>query len=210
MIFFFASPRNSAEGLGSTTMTGPIFRGLAAPQHELERRIIMFAGFQREIEQSLALRGAGFRTGKDHRMAEHDGAVFMPEIEMPDPQPRIHIHQQVRDILAAHIFGHPHVEGRSDVQRFQVVAPGEAEMMVAPFARDGKVEFVPAGTLERPAIIFHRPLQHIDGMRCQGELVLMNYCHARGSSHKTKQLRTKLAQDFAMAQESRTLLHHHG
>src|SRR5271170_13164 len=33
-------------------------RGLAAPQHELERRVIVFARFDGEIEQRLALGGA--------------------------------------------------------------------------------------------------------------------------------------------------------
>ena len=97
-------------------------------------------------------------------MAENDGAVLMPEIEMADPQPRVHIHQQVGDILPAHIFGHPHVEGRGEMQRFEIVAPGKAEMMVAPFARHGQVQFVPARALKAPAVVLHRPLEQVDRM----------------------------------------------
>src|SRR5690242_161708 len=91
------------------------------------------------------------------------------------------------------------------MQRLQVVAPGEAEMMIAPLARHGKIELVPAGALERPAIVLDRLLQHVDGMRDEGVFFLVNNGHGGSRpKHKTKQLRSKLAQDFAAAQESAT------
>ena len=137
----------------------------------------MFAGFQREIEQRLALRRAGFGAGENHGVAEHDGAVFMPEVEMADPQPRIHIHQQVGDVLARGAFGDAHVEGGGQVQGFQVVAPGEAEMMVAPLARHGQIQFVPAGAFKGPAIILDGAFQHVDGMGGEVEIVLLDGRH---------------------------------
>ena len=52
----------------------------------------MLAGFQRQIEQRLALLRAGLGIRKDHGMAENDGAVLRPQIEMADPQLGVYIH----------------------------------------------------------------------------------------------------------------------
>src|SRR5215510_1142711 len=53
-----------------------VFRALAAPQHELEGRVVMFAGFQRQVQQRLALGGTGFGIRENHGMAENDGSVL--------------------------------------------------------------------------------------------------------------------------------------
>jgi hypothetical protein len=45
--------------------------------------------------------------------------------------------------------------------------------MVAPAAGDGEVQFVFAATLESPAIVLHRPLQHIEWVRGCGNVVDM-------------------------------------
>src|SRR5260370_6250168 len=57
-------------------------RRLAAPEHELEGRVIMLAGFDREVEQRLALCRADPRVREDQDMAEQHGAVFRPKVEM--------------------------------------------------------------------------------------------------------------------------------
>jgi len=80
-------------------------------------RVVVLAGFKREVEQGLALRGAGAGVGEDHRVTEDNGAVLRPEIEMADPQPRVHIHQKVGDIVATHGIGNAHVERARQVQR---------------------------------------------------------------------------------------------
>src|SRR5258706_2740062 len=41
-------------------------RRLATPEHELEGRVIMLAGFDGEVEQRLALGGADARVREDH------------------------------------------------------------------------------------------------------------------------------------------------
>src|SRR5437660_225004 len=53
-------------------------RRLATPEHELKGRVIMLAGFNREVKQRLALGGADPRVREDQHMAEEDGAVFRP------------------------------------------------------------------------------------------------------------------------------------
>src|SRR5258707_11793340 len=53
-------------------------RRLAAPEDELEGRIIMLAGFDGEVEQSFALRGADPRVGEDQYVAEKHRAVLRP------------------------------------------------------------------------------------------------------------------------------------
>ena len=60
----------------------------------------LLARFEREIEQRFALRCAGARVGKNHRMTKDDRAVFRPQVEMTDPQPRIHVHEQIGDAAA--------------------------------------------------------------------------------------------------------------
>src|SRR6266550_4500785 len=51
-------------------------RRLAAPEDELEGRVIMLAGFDREVEQRLALGGADPRIREDQHMAEKHRAVL--------------------------------------------------------------------------------------------------------------------------------------
>src|SRR5712671_5858801 len=53
-------------------------RRLAAPKDELEGGVIMLTGFNREVEQRLALGGADPRVGEDQHMAEEDCAVLRP------------------------------------------------------------------------------------------------------------------------------------
>src|SRR5581483_1855794 len=104
-----------------------LFRGLATPEHELEGGVVMLAGFQRQVEQRLTLGGAGLGIGEDHGMAEDDGAVLGPQVEMADPQLGVHMHQEVGDILPPHPFADPHVEGAGQMQRLQVLPPGKVE-----------------------------------------------------------------------------------
>src|SRR6185312_2426127 len=63
------------------------------------------------------------------------------------------------------------------MERFEVVAPRKAEMMVAPFARHRQVQLIPASPLEAPAIVLHRPLEQVDGVGGVGEIVLVNHGH---------------------------------
>src|SRR5258705_8432219 len=67
-------------------------RRLAAPEHELEGWIIMLAGFDREVEQRLALGGADPRIREDQDMAEQHRAVFGPKVEVAQPELRIDGH----------------------------------------------------------------------------------------------------------------------
>src|SRR5215471_10313240 len=115
---------------------------LAAPENELESGVIMLTGFEREVEKGLALCRAGTRIRENHRVAKDDGAVLRPEVEMPDPETRIHMHQKRGDVFPPGRALDAHIEGTRKVKRLQIFAPGETEMMVAPAAGDGEVEFV--------------------------------------------------------------------
>jgi hypothetical protein len=50
-------------------------------------------------------------------------------------------------------------------------------MVIAPAPGDGKIQFVAPGTLEGPAIILHRTLEHIERMGGGNGLVLMGKGH---------------------------------
>ena len=70
----------------------------------------MLARFDRQVEKRLALGGADASVREDHRMAEHQRAVFAEKIEMTDPQLRVDMDQQLGDFRAPGIV-HTHVEG---------------------------------------------------------------------------------------------------
>src|SRR5207248_10163944 len=62
-------------------------RGLAGPDHELERLEITLRGIERGIEQRLALASRDFdATGQQQRMTEHHDTVLGPHIEVADPE----------------------------------------------------------------------------------------------------------------------------
>src|SRR5690242_18765249 len=64
---------------------------LAGPEHELERLIVAFAGFERSGEQGFALRPRwGDATCQNQRVAVHRKTVLEPEIKMPDPKLFVH------------------------------------------------------------------------------------------------------------------------
>src|SRR5690242_18510760 len=70
-------------------------------------------------------------------------------------------------------------------------------MMVAPLAGHRQVQLIPPRPLKSPAIGLHRAFQQIQGVQGIERLVVqMGDGHWRNSSHKTKQLRSKLAQDL--------------
>src|SRR5579862_2864445 len=91
------------------------------------------------------------------------------------------------------------------MQRLKVFAPGETKVMITPPSCDRQVEFVAPASLERPAVILDRPLEHIERMEFDGRFFLMGEAHRRLLMlvGKTKQLASSLTQDFVFRQESR-------
>src|SRR5579862_1103575 len=179
------------------------FRGLSAPEHELERRIVMLARLDGEIEERFALRGTRARVRENHGVPEHQRAFVGKEIEMSDPELGIDVHEERRHLRAAGGF-HAHLERRGEMQRLQIIAPGETEMMVAPAAGHGKIELVAPASLEWPAVVFDRPFEHVERMEFDGRLFLMGQAHRQLLMliGKTKQLAFNLTQDFVFRQES--------
>src|SRR5512135_3081466 len=92
------------------------------------------------------------------------------------------------------------------MQRLQVFAPRETEMMIAPAARDREVEFVASGAFESPAVLLDCALEHVDRVRGMNRFFLVNDRHPIlqrvTASRAAKQSRSKLAQDFVAAPES--------
>jgi len=83
------------------------------------------------------------------------------------------------------------------MQRLEVFPPGEVEMVIAPFTSDRQIQLITARPLERPAIGLNRPLQEVERVESSYLLVVdMHHAHKARSSHKTKQSRSKLAQDL--------------
>src|SRR6185437_11268939 len=111
-------------------------------------------------------------------MAEDHRAVLRPEVEMADPELGVHNHQKVGHVLAAYAFGDAHVEGAGKMQRLEVLAPGEAEMMVAPAPGDGEVQFVPLRAFEGPAIGLHRALDQVERVQHGLGFIEMGKTHA--------------------------------
>ncbi len=104
---------------------------LAGPDHELEGLIIFLAGLDRDLDQRLALVRARRRAACEHKgVAEHNGVLARPEIEMPHPHLRIDAADEFDD-LRAPTLGHLEIEGAGQMQRFHVIEPGETHMVVA-------------------------------------------------------------------------------
>src|SRR5215471_4441641 len=71
----------AASGLSGTFQDGGghcFLCGLSAPQYKLERRVIVLAGFDGEMQKRLALRTADAGIGEDEHMPEQHGAVLGP------------------------------------------------------------------------------------------------------------------------------------
>jgi hypothetical protein len=87
---------------------------------------------------------------------------------------RAFTHQKVGDVAAPDAFTDAHVEGGGEMQRLQILAPREREVMIAPAPRHREIELVTPGPFERPAVLLHRPLEHIDRMGGGWRLVLVH------------------------------------
>jgi hypothetical protein len=81
---------------------------------------------------------------------QHD-AVFRPEIEVPDPQPRIDQRDQLLH-LGLRTLRHLDVERAGDVQRFQPGHPGERYPVVGPLAAHQQRDLALVGALEWPRV----------------------------------------------------------
>src|SRR5262249_50632378 len=107
-------------------------RRLAGPDHELERWIISFAGVERGREQRLALPAGGLDApGEQQRVPVHDQAVLDPEIEMPDPHLLVDQRGELLHLGAAAFWG-LELERAGEMQRLDVVHPGERDLVVGP------------------------------------------------------------------------------
>src|SRR5205085_11327298 len=148
------------------------FRGLSAPEHELESRVIVIAGFNREIEKRFALCRARPRIRKNHRVPEHERTFVGEQVEMTDPEFGVDVHEQGSHLCAACCLN-PHFESRREMKRLQILAPGEAKMMIAPAPGYGEIEFVAPAALERPAMVLDRPFQHVERVEVNGRYLLM-------------------------------------
>src|SRR6266436_4345974 len=138
-------------------------RPLAAPENELEGRVIVLAGFHREMQVSLSLGGTDRGIREDQNVAEHDRAVLGPEVEMAEKELSVDGHQQFGDFGAA-VARHPHVEIDRDVQRLQLFPPREAKVVIAPAAGDREVDLVSPGALERPTVVLDGAFEHVERM----------------------------------------------
>src|SRR5882757_624608 len=127
-------------------------RRFAGPDHELERRIITLARFERCCQQRLALpSGSLDASGQHERMPEHHQSVLAPEIKMPDPHLLVDQRGQQLHFGAA-ALRRLDLERASEMQRFDVVHPGKGDLVVGPLAAYQDRYLVLAGALERPVI----------------------------------------------------------
>src|ERR1700730_5341016 len=127
-----------------------VARALAGPDHELEGLKVAFAGLHGGPEQSLALiirRRAAARQYQG--LPEHDQAVLLPEIEVPDPELFVHLRDQLDDFTATK-RGNFEIECAGEVQRLDVAHPGERQLVISPIAAHDERALVVVGAIERP------------------------------------------------------------
>jgi hypothetical protein len=68
------------------------------------------------------------------------------------------------------------------LQRLEIFAPDQAEMVIAPAARHREIQLVAVGTLESPAIGLHRALKHVERVQDRLGFIEMGKTHAPLSS----------------------------
>ena len=80
---------------------------------------------------------------------------------MADPQLLVDQRDQ-RLHLGAAALRHLEVEGAGQMQRLDVVHPGEGDLVVGPLAGDQDGDLVVAGALERPVVARRQALDHVE------------------------------------------------
>src|SRR5262249_61337754 len=94
-------------------------------------------------------------------MAEHDDAGLGPDVEMPDPHLLVDETDQPLHIGQTRLR-HLHVEGASQVQRLDLVHPGERHLVIGPAAGNDETDLVLAGPFERPVVAGSHMLDDIE------------------------------------------------
>src|SRR5215470_5117712 len=156
-------------------------RALAGPQHELEGLVVTLAGVKRHAEQSLAL-GVRRRdaAGEHQRMAEHDDAVFEPDVEMSDPKLLVDERRKLGHFGAA-ALRHLEIECARKVQSLDLWHPCEGDMIVGPTTGDQERHFVVACPGERPLVDSCEPFDDVD--RVVAVLFDISQRHIRTTYH---------------------------
>src|SRR5262252_6024305 len=121
----------------------------------------MVTGLDGQMQQGLALGGADDRIRKDQGVAVDHHSVVCPQVEMAEEKLGINRQQKLANLMPA-LFLDPHVKIAGNVQRLELIPPGEAKMIVAPAAADGEVYLVLPGAFKRPAILFDGMLEHVE------------------------------------------------
>src|SRR3990170_6873369 len=139
---FFPLPPRAAGRRGSVSCLSlrlehrggeRIFRRLARPQYELEGLIIALAGLKGSLKKRLALADMGVGACEQKSVAVEQEAVFLPQVEMAEPELLVDQRHQPVD-LGEPPLRHPEIEGASQMQRLQIVPPAQRDMIVAPGA----------------------------------------------------------------------------
>src|SRR5581483_760914 len=125
-------------------------RWLARPDHELEAGKIALAGFQRGLQQGLALRAGGRHAAAQHQgVAIHNDSVLRPKIEMADPE--LLVDQGNEELhFRAPPLRHLQIEHAGQVQSLDIGHPGEGNLVVRPAAARQNSDFVLAQPFESP------------------------------------------------------------
>src|ERR1043166_4267219 len=153
-------------------------RVFAGPDHELKGLEIALAGLERCIEQRLALPAGALAPPRErHRRAEHDDAVVGPHVEMADPELLVDQPDQ-RHHLGPARLGNLEVEGAGEMQRLDVVHPGEGDLIVGPAALHRDRDLVVAVAVERPVMQRRKALDHVDRIVLAFR-VMLDQRHAR-------------------------------
>ena len=137
---------------------------LTGPDHELEGRIVAVAGFERSVDQAFALLGrrADGAAQQQAVAVDHLAAVGL-HLEMAEPELLVDDVDQRRDFGALQLR-HLDFELRGELQRLDIVAPAERQMMIFGLAGEGEVHLILAGAVEQPFVLNCDLLHQIDGI----------------------------------------------
>ena len=107
----------------------------------MKRRVETLAGFLGGGDQRGGLGGRDrFSFRQCQGVTEDDGPVVAPEIEMAEPEAFVEPGDQLAHVLVAPV-GRLQLQAGADMDHVQVRPVGEPDLVVAPGARGGQVQF---------------------------------------------------------------------
>src|SRR5262245_66178884 len=114
----------------------------------------------------------GVSAGEQEPVAVEQEPILLPQVEMAEPELLVDQRHKLIDIPEPQL-AHLEVEGAGEMQRLEILPPGQGDMILAPGSQHGERKLVGRRALERPVMDRGDLLHNINGI-C--EMVVDSLC----------------------------------